>query len=603
MAECLKCKAENLDGLAYCGNCADALEDTYGWLKQLWGPIAEKSNQIPAMDLLQLVLFYAFVVVVFPFAFIYRTRHYWPMWVALALFVVMQWNFPFIDWWKTWERQNSYYSHGPLVPLIAAFMVGANHKKLRFIKVLPSWLGLVLVLPSIPLFVFGRWTGSGNACAISFIAFLVGGVLMFTGTRVTRLLLFPMLYLLFMVPAPATVLDKVTMPVQLSSTILAAKILTYTGYDVVRGGTVITGADLPGPLRVAGECSGFRMLISLLTFTAFFVYMVRAPFWKKAFLVCLSFPLSLFVNGLRIAAIGYVGIWTESEQAMMNFHNSWAMVFELVVSFAILFGIAKLIKANDFGITESKVAPELAAQAERKPAYRIVGRGLRGPAMIAILCAMIFLNIAVKPLETTAKGQLVRANFPPTFASWISHDQKLDALTAEELKTADMLQRIYVNSNDDTQWVHVFIQAARDTDAFHDPHSCLPGGGSDITEDRPVTITFDKPRHFTVTATLLRFINDNTGDENLLLYWYNTGSDCYPATADVRLKMRQEQINDLKTMLLHPGQRAELERDYARSQTYCYRFTCAVDGDTAPALRGLESFIKEFVATSRQFDR
>lgn len=527
--------------------------------------------------------------------------HYWPMILAGTLFIVMQWQFPFIDWWKSWNKPNSYYSHGPLVPLISLFMIWANRKRMALVKIQPSWYGLLLIIPSIPIFVFGRWTGSGNLCAITFLAFMIGAVLLFTGTRMTRLLLFPLLYLIFMIPAPATVLDKATFPIQYSSTTLATKIINITGYDAAQNGTVITSPDLPEPLRVAGECSGFRMLISLLTFTAFFVYMVRTPFWKKVVLVAISFPLSLFVNGLRIATIGYIGFWTGSADAMHNFHNSWAMVFELVLSFTILFAFARLIRANDFGIPEPKIDPEIAAQTSSTPVYKLVGRGLKGPACIMLFCVILLSNVMIKPLEKSAKGHLDKSNISTSFGNWTSTERKIDQITETELKTADMVDLFFTDSSEGTQ-IDAMIQAAQDTDAFHDPHSCLPGGGNSISMDKTVTLSFDKPKPMRVKATMLRFTNDNTGDDYMLVYWYANGDESYASTSEARLKMRQKQIHDLTGLLLHRGNSEKLKNDYAHRQTYCYRFTTVVWDDTEPALESLKGFIRQFVANSKQFD-
>lgn len=599
MRECPKCNTQLNDGVDTCEKCGERIESAASRGRNAKTNIAQNAAA----------------------ALVGVAKCYWPMLLAGALFVVMQWQFPFVEWWKSWQKPHSYYSHGPLVPLIALFMVWANRKRLSLVKIQASWLGLLLIIPSIPFFVYGRWTGSGNVCALTFLTFLVGAVLMFTGTRMTRLLLFPMLYLLFMVPAPATVLDSVSTPVQRMSTTLATKVLHYTGlvfgdsdegWGIRQAGNLIYSPKLPagpgdseGVLRVEGECSGFRMLISLITFTAFFVYMLNAAWWKKGILVAIALPLSLFVNGLRIAVIGYVGIWTESADAMQNFHNSWAMVFELVLSFAILFGLARLIKANDFGIPDPTIDTTAVSQMSDTPKHKLVGRGLRGPMAIALFCVVIFANFAIKPLESTARGELDRSKFAKTFGTWRSQEMPIDPLTRAELKTADMLSRGYINAADETESAGVFIQAARDTDAFHDPHSCLPGGGSSIDEDRVITLRFDKPKPFTVQATYLRFSNDETGDSYLLVYWYNTEAESYPKTSQVRLVMRAAQVRDLETIAkswIGMGDRQQVEDSYTKRQTYCYRFqTQANYEDSTTSLTRLERFIREFVANSGQF--
>ncbi len=518
-------------------------------------------------------------------------RDYWPAWLAAGLYVVMQWSFPFVDWWKSWDKPHSYYSHGPLVPLISLFMVWANRKRLAAERLSPSWSGLLLLIPSVPLFIFGRWTGSGIVCALTFFTFLIGGLLLFAGWRITRLLLFPILYLAFMIPAPATLLDNTTFRIQYASTTLAAKILQLTGYDVVQVGSEIRGSVLPDTLRVGVACSGFRMLISLLTFTAFFVYMLRAQWWKKFVLVAIAFPLSVFVNGLRIASIGYIGIWTGSAKNMMKFHDTWAMVFELVLSFAILFGFARLIGANDFGVPEP-TKPREGEYAPTRLAW------LKSAAVITCFLIVIATNSAVRPLEATAKGFIDEQDFPKGFGNWVSQTVALDPVTARELKTAAMVHRLYRYTVDDLPDVQVLVQAAADTDAFHDPHSCIPGGGSSIVDEKKIVIKFSKPRKMRVNATMLRSVSP-TGNEFVLIYWYDTESETYATTSQIRWKMRLAQIRDIRDLLTRRTSNEALRLRNMTRQTYCYRFSAIMGEDTQRDHAALLRFIKDFIAHSK----
>jgi len=570
MAKCPKCDEEHDESSSVCENCDEIVGGDAKHVKPDYAALVTRAF-----------------------------THYWPMWIAAILFVVMQWDFPFIDWWKSWNKPHSYYSHGPLVPLIALFMVWANRKRIAAEKIQPSWLGLAMLIPAIPLFVFGRWTGSGVVCSLTFLAFMIGALLLFTGWRMTRLLLFPVLYLAFMIPAPSTMLDNTTFRIQLMSTTLAAKILSGTGYDVTQVGSKISGPDLPDDLQVGVACSGFRMLISLLTFTAFFVYMLRTPLWKKGILIALAFPLSTFVNGLRIASIGYIGIWTGSSKTMFKFHDTWAMAFELVLSFAILFGFAKLIKANDFGLPDPIVPVE---PAQTPPSRRLVGGGIRGAVVIVVFALVLLTSVSVHPLETTAKGYLDASSFPKSFDNWVSEDIPLDPVTARELKTAAMIQRLYRYTVDDFPVVQVMIQAAADTDAFHDPHSCIPGGGSSIVDEKTVALKVKSSKNAIIHATMLRSISE-VGNEFALIYWYDTESETYATTSQVRWKMRIAQIRDIKDLLLHRVTDEEVRKRTAKRQTYCYRFSAVLGTDADRDRDALLRFIRDFVANSDHFSK
>jgi exosortase len=513
--------------------------------------------------------------------------------VAGVLLVAAYWDL-FSYFWIEWNKDHGYYSHGPLVPLITLFMVWANRKRMALVKMRASWLGLVLILPCLPIFAFGRWTGSSALMSLTLLPVAIGVLLMLTGPRMTRLLLFPMLFLFFMIPMPSTLLDGATFSVQMQSTSLAAKILGLT-YDVSQTGATIESGDLPEPLVVGVPCSGFRLLISLLTFTAFFVYMVQTKPWKKALMVLLAFPLSLFINSLRITMIGYAGIWTGSAEAMHKFHD-WSGYLNLVICFAILFGFARLLKADRFGIPDPG-PPSTDAMPQEIASGQPYGGATRMVA-VAVMALVVVSNMLIVPLRVSMKGQLDRAAIPSSFGNWTSHEVQVDKVVLEMLKTGDMMQRVYTNSITGRQVV-VFTEAARDSDAFHDPHSCLPGGGSPITQDVMIDLRIKKPKPMTIHATMLQATS--SFGSSLVVYWYMRGAKTYPTTPAMRKGMRLVQLQAFREIAMNPGRSESVKKRVHENQWLWYRFSTEVWQDTDADLEELRQFIAEFVANTRGF--
>ncbi len=89
------------------------------------------------------------------------TANYWKM-VVLAALLLVSHRYAIQLWINTWGSPNSYYSHGPLVPAIAAFMLWANRKRIAAARIRPSWTGLALMIVGIPLFIFGHWSTRGR---------------------------------------------------------------------------------------------------------------------------------------------------------------------------------------------------------------------------------------------------------------------------------------------------------------------------------------------------------------------------------------------------------------------------------------------------------
>ncbi len=458
----------------------------------------------------------------------------WPVVLVALGLVFMQWPV-YVEWWKEWMAPLSYYSHGPMVPIIVVIMVMACRRKLAASTPKPSWLGLVIFVPAIVIYVVGRWIDSASLYGYSFVL-LLGVVMLLAGTRWTRLLFIPIIFTASMVPASSSTLDKLTINLQIISTKFAAWLMTVTGYEATQQGTIISSSYLPSPLHVGAVCSGFRLMISLVTFTLFFVYMLKAPMFKRVILLVFSLPLALFVNALRIAMIGYVGVWIGTTSAMTTFHN-WSGYLALVICFAILFSFAKLIRAADFdfggGDSNSPAPP-----APTRDSGVAKGAAIKGIIACLLLVLGGFAAIYAQPLRSHEKPLLVRESIPRAFGNWQGRDMQIDKEVLDYLKEGDLLERVFTNSSDGRQ-IDVLMETASDPNAFHDPTACLPGSGVPITAEKAVTLDLGSSTS-PINATLLRA--SGSFSPKLVLYWYAHGGQTVRNIPELRRTIRGIQL-------------------------------------------------------------
>lgn len=522
---------------------------------------------------------------------------YWPLLLAGAIFITLQW--PIIkNWWGIWNENESYYSHGVLVPFIAAFMLWTKRGQLARTDIRPSWLGLLLLLLFVPIYAIGLLMELRVVYGVAFFVCIFGIMLAMLGSRMTRIAFIPTAFLSTMMPVASWVLDAATARFQLVSATVATKFLQLTsGHDVSQYGNTIYSPSLPGAqtLLVGSPCSGLRLLISLITFSWFFIYVIKGAWWKKAILMGLSFPLSIFINSLRITMIGYVGFWTGSSAAMHTFHD-YSGYIGLVICFVILFGVAKLLRTGDLYMGDPVVCDggEMA-----KSRQRPVGAGICGILTIAILIGGAVFGNSVKPLYDLPKGHIDRNSIPKSFGGWTCTQLPIDDKTRETLSMGDLLSLMYVNLDTGRQ-VQVFMDAAYDTSAFHDPHLCLPGGGSPVTKDQLTTITFDKPKPTTLKAS--RLVASGDYGNALLMYWYTLGNKYMPRTADVTKVNRANKMDDFRRIVSSPWTLSQLRRDVKLRQFVWYRFsTDSFDENTDEQF--LKDFIKEFVANTKGFGK
>jgi exosortase len=232
------------------------------------------------------------------------------------------------------------YSHGILIVPIALYFAWERRERLIAATPKPTVLGLVLILGSMLVLVAGTLGAELFLARISIIGIVAGTVLFVLGWEHFRILLFPIAFLLLMIPIPAIIFNQVAFPLQLLASRFGEVTLQALNIPVLREGNVITLASTQ--LEVAEACSGIRSLISLLTLGIVYGYFVTPSVPARTFLALATIPVAILANGLRVAGTGIAAHYYGPSAAEGFFHtfSGW-LVF--VVSFAMLFLIHRLI--------------------------------------------------------------------------------------------------------------------------------------------------------------------------------------------------------------------------------------------------------------------
>ena len=278
-------------------------------------------------------------------------RQPWPDPVALgglALFVgfLVALAWPMLKWWQ-WEytKPDSYYGYATFVPAIVGFMLWARRKELAAVPKAPAYPALGVVAISLVLLLLAVKQEMQAIMSSAFLITLTAAVWAVLGGRLVRgPALFPLLYLWLMAPLPGPLLNDLTLGVQRLSTWGAAKLLALLFLHPVQDGNVIAMENYT--LHVDVPCSGFKLLLTLLTFSSAFAYLTDTTTLKRWALFLLSLPLSVLVNSIRIMMIGVVGECIGAEAAH-TFHD-WSGMISLVLCAVLLFGLAKALKCRTF---------------------------------------------------------------------------------------------------------------------------------------------------------------------------------------------------------------------------------------------------------------
>jgi len=233
------------------------------------------------------------------------------------------------QWWS-----DPNFSHGFLVPVFAGFVVWQDRERLAAIRPIPSIWGLAVIVLSLCTLILGVFGAELFLSRVSLLMLAAGLILFFLGWEFLRAVLFPLVFLILMVPLPAIVFSQITFPLQILASRLSAWMLPFFGVPVFREGNVI---NLPAmPLEVAEACSGIRSLLSLTTLAIMYGYLLEKRVAIRLALALASVPIAVAANGLRIVGTGLLVQYWDPEKAEGFFHafSGW-LIF--VVSLMMLF--------------------------------------------------------------------------------------------------------------------------------------------------------------------------------------------------------------------------------------------------------------------------
>ena len=232
------------------------------------------------------------------------------------------------------------YSHGFLIVPLALYFVWERREKLRKIPVAPSALGLVVVVGSVAVLIAGILGSELFLTRISILGTIVGITLFLGGWGYLRALVFPLAFLLLMIPIPSIIFNQIAFPLQLLASQFGESAMGFANVPVLREGNVLILANTT--LEVAEACSGIRSLVSLLTLAIVLGYFSDPRGWVRTLVAFSSVPVAIVTNGFRVAGTGIAAHQFGAAAAEGFFHefSAW-LVF--VSAFALMLALQRVV--------------------------------------------------------------------------------------------------------------------------------------------------------------------------------------------------------------------------------------------------------------------
>jgi exosortase len=235
--------------------------------------------------------------------------------------------------------------HGFFVPLIAGYIAWQKRDELLAIEPKPNLWGLVVVVVG-GVQVMAATLGVELFLArTAFVVTVIGAVWLMRGTETLKKLAFPLFLLFFMIPIPAILYYRITFPLQLLASKLAAGALDAINIPVGREGNIL---QLPNQtLSVVEACSGIRSLLSLTFLSLVYGYFFEKRRWVRVVLFLSTIPIAIVANGSRVT---FTGIMTQVKPELAEgfFHESTGWVIFIVAMVILLLFHRVLVRLINF---------------------------------------------------------------------------------------------------------------------------------------------------------------------------------------------------------------------------------------------------------------
>lgn len=262
---------------------------------------------------------------------------------VIVLLIAIAYKSTFLWMYDRYMGADSYYSHGFIVPLVALFFIYLKKNRLKQTAQKASLAGLFLVLFALLLHVLGTVLYIFSISGFSLFFLAVGLSLFLFGKEVSKVIWFPLFFLIFMFPLPQAVIGLFAFPLKMLAAKVGVLLVSLLGVPVHGEGFNIF---IPaGRLLVGNPCSGLRSLIAFLALGSVFAYMTPVSNGKKFFLFFLTIPIALLSNIIRVPILILVShYWGLEAAAPHTFVHTGSGMLVFIVGFLLLLAVAKVLE-------------------------------------------------------------------------------------------------------------------------------------------------------------------------------------------------------------------------------------------------------------------
>lgn len=429
--------------------------------------------------------------------------------VLTMLIAAAAWGYTFVEMWHRWfpawqyetmtfgqrlTEGDSYYTHGPLVPLVSIVIawltyqrVGAPARRTTFSNI----VGWTMFAGSILLHLASSYAQVTFVSGFALLSALVSLLIIWGGWPLLKAYALPVVLLVFMVPIPMDWIAKINFQLKFFA---AGKALWLTNniFSVPANldGSMVhlaPGADgVPKRLVVENVCGGLRSLIALIYFAALFAMISRSRGFWRVLLLLLAVPVAMVTNIIRITSLNVVAHhYTVQDAGPGAWFHDMSGLAVFVVALAIMFMFDQIIVSSGKLLKRNWSDPRLMGFLDNLPrGDSQPARTLRWPVLaVLVLTAGWSIYWATQDVTENISDQ-ARQAVPQQITidgrTLTSQDLTLDAKTLAILQTNDYVYRRYFDSGSRTPVDLLIVFSPNNRKGTHPPEVCLEGAGEEV---------------------------------------------------------------------------------------------------------------------------
>ncbi|WNO52795.1 exosortase A [Stakelama saccharophila] len=222
------------------------------------------------------------------------------------------------------------FGHCLFIAPVVAWLVWQRRGEVSRLAPVAWWPALAIVAGGGFCWLAGQAAGVALFRHLGLVVMLQGSVVTLLGPQVARGLLFPLGYMLFLIPFG----EAFEAPLQSVTVTMVMHLLHAFHVPASVDGVLITIPN--GYFEVAEACSGAKFLIAMIAFGTLVANVCFVSWRRRAVFMAAALVVPVIANGLRAFGTIYAAWWTSVEAATGFDHIVYGWIFFALVMAAVL---------------------------------------------------------------------------------------------------------------------------------------------------------------------------------------------------------------------------------------------------------------------------